>query len=162
MAIAELKEHLAEQADALLAFGDLQNSLQQSVLRADWDEMNRVVPKLQSEAARIEKLDARRGELVQAAKQAAGLAAETAFSEMLEHLGEEDRTMLNSLYRQLQIAVWKVQNVTRGIDTYLRTRIRTTTAVLGELFPQRKGTIYHRGGEPVPADGSALVVDRHL
>jgi Glu-tRNA(Gln) amidotransferase subunit E-like FAD-binding protein len=162
MAITDLKEHLAEQAEALLTFGVLQNKLQEAVLHGDWDTLDSVVPDLHQQAARIEELDIRRTSLVQEVKADAGVAADAPFSELLERLGEEDRAMVNSLYRKLQVAVWKVQNVSRGIDSYLRTRIRTTRDVLGELFPERKGTIYGKSGSPAPVGGSALVLDRHL
>ena len=96
------------------------------------------------------------------AKQEVGKAPETPFVDFLRDLAESSRARLTGLYRDLQVAVLRVKSLTGGIDSYVRGSVRTSNAILGELFPDQKGTMYRKNGESTPAARTAMVLDHEL
>lgn len=162
MSVAQVKELLAAQADAMLAFGAQEQELQNAIMNRDWSGIDVLVPQMQRQSAELETLDARRHDAFAAAKSERGLSPDAKFLEFIERVDEEDRRELTALYRSLQVSVLRVKSVTRGIDSYVRGTLRTTNEVLGEVFPDQKGTMYSRRGKRSPADGRAMVLDRHL
>ncbi len=162
MGVAQVKELLAAQAEAMLAFGAQEQELQSAIINRDWSRIDVLVPQMQRQGAELEALDARRNAAFAAAKSQCGLSDNAKFQEFIERVDEEDRRELTTLYRSLQVSVLRVKSVTRGIDSYVRGTLRTTNEVLGEVFPDQKGTMYSRRGKRSPADGRAMVLDRHL
>lgn len=162
MTTERLKELLAAQAQALLRFGSQEQELQAAILSRDWAAIDALVPQMELRSAELEELDACREKLFIEARLETGLPADAGFPEFLERLDEADRRDLIALYRSLQISVLRVRSVTRGIDAYVRGTLRTTNEVLGEAFPDQKGTMYSRRGKRSPADGRAMVLDRRL
>ena len=162
MKIDEMKELLSMQADALIEFCEQEQRLQQAILKRDWLAVDALVPPMQQVSKRIRKLDRRRHTAFTEVKRTSGLRDDATFSELLQLLAEEERRELAALHRSLQVSVLKVQSVTRGIDSFVRGSLRTTHEVLGEVFPDQKGTFYSRRGHKAPADGRAMVLDRHL
>jgi hypothetical protein len=162
MRVAEIKELLAAQVKAMEEFGVREAELQSTILDRDWPTIETLLQTIQKHGAELEQLDLRREELFLQAKADAGLAADAAFGELLAHVDEVDRRELAALYRSLQASVLRVKSVTRGIDSYVRGTLRTTNEVLGEVFPDQKGTIHSRRGRRSPADGRAMVLDRRL
>lgn len=162
MSVARVKELLAAQADAMLAFGAQEQELQAAIMNREWSKIDSLVPQMQRRSSELEATDAARHEAFAVAKAELGLPAGASFLGFLERVDEEDRRELTALYRSLQVSVLRVKSVTRGIDSYVRGTLRTTNEVLGEVFPDQKGTMYSRRGKRSPADGRAMVLDRHL
>lgn len=162
MGISHLKTQLRRQVELLTEFGRKEMDLQRAILERDWSAMNAVMPDLERLSVGLETVERRRHATVSRLKGAGGLPADAPFSELLGRVRSRDRIELTALYRDLQIAVLKVRNHTSGIDAYVRNSMRTTNTVLGELFPERKGTIYSRRGHQAPVRGSAMVLDHEL
>jgi hypothetical protein len=55
-----------------------------------------------------------------------------------------------------------VKGITGGLDSYLRGAVRTNKAVLDQIFPDQRGTLYSSRGRREDADGRAMVLDRKL
>ncbi len=162
MRLEEIKAMLTHEAELMTEFGEREQDLQDAVLRRDWPAVDALVMTMEEQSRRFARLDERRHELVVAAKVDLGLRAEASFGELVDHVPEPDRRDLIAGFRTLQVSVLKVKSVTRGIDTYVRGSLRAAQDVLGEVFPERKGTLYSRKGRRTHADGRAMVVDRHL
>lgn len=160
--IAAVKSALAKQAETLLEFGRLEQELQDAVLERDWPAMDSLVPRMEGLSRELAALDTRRDALFGQAKAAVGVPQNAAFGEFVQRLDEADRRDLTALFRSLQVSVLRVKSVTRGIDSYVRGSLKTTNDVLGLVFPDQRGTIYSRHGRRSPADGRAMVLDRHL
>jgi len=162
MSVVRVKELIAAQADAMLAFGTHEQELQTAIMNRDWSTIDSLVPRMQRSSAELEATDAARHDAFVVAKRELGLSSDASFSDFIDRVNEDDRRELTALYRSLQVSVLRVKSVTRGIDSYVRGTLRTTNEVLGEVFPDQKGTMYSRRGKRSPADGRAMVLDRHL
>lgn len=158
----QLKALLRKQASLLEEFAVKEHELQDAVIRRDWPAMDSVMPKLEHLSRSLESVERRRHVAVDRIKKSAGVAADAPFAELVSRAGEIDRTELTALFRELQIHVLRVKNQTGGIDAYVRNSMKTANTVLGEVFPERKGTIYSRHGRRSPLRGSAMVLNREL
>ncbi len=162
MKLAEIRTTMARQAEMLTEFGDREQQLQDAVLRRDWPAVDDLVVAMERDSHRFPALDEERHSLIAEAKAEVGLDPDAPFAELVEHVEEAHRRELVSLYRSLQVSVRRVRSVTRGIDSYVQGVRRATHDVLGEVFPDQKGTLYSSRGRRSPADGRAMVVDRKL
>jgi len=162
MGIAHLKSQLKKQSELLGEFGRKELDLQKAILERNWPAMDSVMPDLERLSATLEAVERRRHSVVSKLKLAAGLEENAPFAELVLKVKLRDRAELTSLYRDLQISVLRVKNHTSGIDSYVRNSVRTANTVLGEFFPERKGTIYSRSGAQSPVRGSAMVLNHEL
>lgn len=162
MGIANLKSQLRKQTELLSEFGTKELDLQKAILERNWLAMDAVMPDLERLSTTLEAVERRRHSIVTKLKLAEGLEEGAPFAELVMKTKLRDRAELTSLYRDLQIAVLRVKNHTSGIDSYVRSSVRTANTVLGELFPERKGTIYSRSGAHAPVRGSAMVLNHEL
>ncbi len=162
MRAEEIRTTLTEEAELLVEFGNREQDLQQAVLRRDWPAVDALVATMEEQSRRFVRLDEQRHELVAGAKANLGLRPDASFGELVDRLPESDRRELHRLFRSLQVLVLKVKSVTRGIDSYVHGSLRAAHDVLGEVFPDQKGTLYSWKGRRMHADGRAMVVDQHL
>ena len=146
----------------LLAFAGKEQELQDSLLERDFAATGMVVWELERLGAEIDGVERERHAAMARALEEAGLDGRTTFSDWVSRLDETERPDLSRLYRALQVAALRVRSLTGGIDAYVRSAMRTGSAVLGEVFPDQKGTIYCRRGRNSKPDGRAMVLDRHL
>ena len=157
-----IKALLSEQTTQMLEFVASEQELQNAIMDRNWQDADALIAQMRSRSSELSALDRRRHEAVQDAKQELGLHEDAKFAELLSRLEESDRAELNTLYRGLQVAVLRVTSITRGFDAYVRGSVRTTNQILGEVFPDQRGTLYSRRGHRAPADQRAMVLDRHL
>jgi hypothetical protein len=162
MAIADVTSQLERQSELLDEFGRKEAELQEAIIERDWLAMDAVIPELERLGDELEGLEREREALVAASKAEHGLSPESAFPELLSRVDPAERGELAMRYRDLQVAVLRVKNQTSGIDAYVRNSVRTANTVLGEVFPERKGTMYSKSGAHRPAHGSAIVLDHEL
>ncbi len=160
--LAEIRTTLTRQAQVLTEFGDREQELQEAVMRRDWPAVDELLSTLDQDSRRFATLDEERHALVSDAKTQVGLPSDAPFAELIEHVEEGDRRELVALFRSLQVSVRRVRSVTHGIDAYVQGVLRATHDVLGEVFPDQKGTIYSSRGRRSFADGRAMVVDRQF
>ena len=153
---------MARQAEMLTEFGDHEQQLQDAILRRDWPTVDTLIAAMEQDSARLATVDAERHTLITDAKTEVGLPPNAPFAELIEHVDEPLQRELASLRRSLQVSVRRVRSVTRGIDAYAQGVLRAAHDVLGEVFPDQKGTLYSSRGRRSPADGRAMVVDRKL
>ena len=158
----DIRNVLSEQANAMQAFGEQEQALQDAILSRDWPTTDKLIPEMRRLSREFAALDVRRAELIAGAKEEAGLRPDAPFAELVQHAPEPQRRELNQLFRSLQVAVLRVKGVTRGIDSYVRGSLRATQETIGAVLPDQKGTLYSKRGNRAPADGRAIVLDRHL
>ena len=162
MDVREVKRILAEESGLFLEFGQLERELQDAIIARDWAAMDAVVAGLDVIGRRIVTVEQRRSEVVAEVRRAAGLPADATFGELASRVPEQERAELGRLHRSLQISVLRVRSITGGIDSYVRSSLRSADTVLGEVFPDQKGTIYSRRGGASRPDRRAMVLDRRL
>lgn len=157
-----IKELLAAQAALMLEFGNREQELQTAVMQRDWPAVDKLVSVMRIMSDELAAMDERRNEAVGDLKAALGARTDASFAELLTRLPTREREEVTALYRSLQVSVLRVTSVTRGIDAFVRGSIRTTNEILGEVFPDQRGTLYSRRGQKAHADQRAIVLDRHL
>lgn len=162
MATEQLQTLLHREAMLFEKFGTRENELQKVIVGRDWDAMDAIIPDLERLSWEIQAIEKQRHAAVTEAKAAAGKNPETSFVDYLHDLTDGERKTLTELYRSLQVAVFRVKSLSGGIGSYVRGSVRTTNAVLGELFPDQKGTMYRRNGKSSPAKRTAMVLDHEL
>ena len=162
MATKQLQNLLQREAKLFEKFGRREDELQRVIVGRDWDALDAIIPDLERLSFEIQATEKQRHAAVFEAKASCGKDPETPFVEYLHDLDDTERNTLATLYRALQVAVLRVKSLTGGIDSYVRGSIRTSNAVLGELFPEQKGTMYSRNGTSSPAKRTAMVLDHEL
>ena len=162
MVLDELLSLLHEQTREMDEFGEKENELQRAIVAQEWERMSLLTPQLELLSTELERIDAKRHEIVTELRSARGLPPESTFAELISNAEPEQRRALTDAHRALQIAVLRVKSLTSGIDAYVRGSLKTANAVLGELFPEQKGTMYSRKGMSKPAAGHAIVLDHRL
>lgn len=158
----DIRNVLADQSNAMQEFGEQEQALQNAILARDWSATDTLIPEMRRLSLEIAALDVRRSALIAAAREEAGLGPDAPFAELVQHAPDSERRELNRLFRSLQVSVLRVKSVTRGIDSYVRGSLRATEETIGAVLPDQKGTLYSKRGNRAPADGRAIVLDRHL
>ena len=146
MVTKQLQHVLEREASLFEKFGKREHELQRVIVGRDWDAMDAIIPDLERLSMEIQATEKQRHAVVAEAKTAVGFADDAPFVDYLQSLQDDAREKLTQLYRDLKVAVLRVKSLTGGIDSYVRGSIRTSNAVLGEIFPDQKGTMYGRAG----------------
>ena len=162
MSLDGLLTILQQQAEMMERFGEKERELQEAILGQDWDAMERMTPILEALSHDLASIDEKRHATVVQIRSERSLPDTATFAEIVRGSDAELRKALTRAHRQLQIAVLRVKSITGGIDAYVRGNLRTANAVLGEMFPEQKGTMYSRKGVSKPAAGHAIVLDHRL
>jgi hypothetical protein len=162
MVLEQLLSLLQEQTRKMNEFGERESELQTAIMSQDWDGMSRLTPELDKLSRELEAIDEQRHQAVTELKSELHLPPESTFAQLISDADSAERKLLSEAHRALQIAVLRVKSLTSGIDAYVRGSLKTANAVLGELFPEQKGTMYSREGMSKPAAGHAIVLDHRL
>jgi hypothetical protein len=73
---------------------------------------------------------------------------------------EPERSELTDLFRQLKLAAMRARFETAAANDYATSNRELLRAVLEELFPEKRGRIYGRSGQPVQPGLDALLLNR--
>jgi len=75
---------------------------------------------------------------------------------------EPARSELTDLYRRLKLAAMRARFETAAANDYATSNRELLRAVLDELFPEKRGRIYGRTGQPVQPGLDALLLNTAL
>ncbi len=162
MSLDRLKALIALETEQIASFADAQGALQGAILERDWASLERLIRLLEAASQEIAAVEQERVVVFADACARFGVAVEAGIGELIAKAPEGERAELLACTRALQVATLGAKGRTEQLDAYVSGHVRTTNALLHEVFPDQKGTIYSRCGRRSPADSSALVVDRHL
>jgi hypothetical protein len=141
-----LYDLMTAEIELLEEFGQREQELKEILHRNDWDSLSNLIKDLAPLTERIDELETRRHEEFAELRRKLGEGPNTGFYHVIVHLPEAERDRYFRLYRRLKMTVLKIQGITWGIDTYIRTVTGTMNQLLNEMFPFRKGTLYGRDG----------------
>ncbi|MBI9105209.1 MAG: hypothetical protein JEZ04_00600 [Spirochaetales bacterium] len=139
-----------------------EEKLQKALRANNWNEMEVVINKLAPVSERMETIEADRDSVYQSMKTKLGKKQSDGFYSVAAHMDGRTREDCLSGYRKLKIALLRMRGLTSGIDQYVRTVGDTSRAVLNEVFPHRKGSIYSSTGSTRPVQSDPMVLNRHL
>lgn len=157
-----LEVTLIQQIELLNLLAERERELQNHLLNRNWQDLEQVIEQMTLVSREIQNADNARAESFRILRMSLGLSDSSGMSEVITRLDEEKSGTLRMLYRNLKVAVMRIQSLTGGIDAYVASTTATMRAFLDESFPDRRGTIYSRDGSADYGGGHAVVVDRHL
>lgn len=133
--------------------------LQQYISDRQWSEVDRTIARMsvtsEAIAAAEEKRNAAFMEI------SPGSTGGGEFSALIARLPLEIREDISRRYRDLKVAVLRLQSCTANMDSYLRAALATNRGVLRELFPEHTPSGYSSDGQGRLGEGTALMVNQH-
>ncbi len=136
--------------------------LQSAVIGRDWRALEEYMSRLNVRSGELSELERQRHRAYRELREQLGLGTGDGFYEVLTRLDNGPRSRLAERYRNLKVAVMRLAGQNGNLESYVAASSETLEQVLGELFPQRKGTIYGRSGAATAKDSRAFVVNRTL
>lgn len=133
--------------------------LQQTVADHDWTTVETLIGEMTSVSEQLAVAEEERNNAF--LEIAFSLGGETDFAVVLSRLPAEVRQTVSQRYRELKVAVLRLQSHTANMDAYLRSTLATNRGVLRELFPEHAAPGYSSDGQGRIEAGTALMVNQH-
>ncbi len=160
--IDRFAEVIGRQVELLEETAQKQQELQRAVIDRNWHTLDELLRELDTLGEEIHFVEEKRRAMYEQVCDNLRLENRANFYDVLCSLDNSDRNRLNDVYRRLKVAVMRVRNATDGLDAYVSAAGDTLHQVLGEVFPERKGTVYARDGSKAGVTERPLVVDQEL
>ncbi len=144
--VESLKEKMRSEIDMLAEFVRLEESVSGMVTRRDWSSMEETLATLNEMSARIEKTEGRRHEVYTDLKETLFAGDEVSFRDVLSPLPASETKTLMELQKEMRSTLVRVKSLSNGLIYYLSCMRESTSRILEEVFPQRKGKIYSSSG----------------
>lgn len=134
-------------------------ALQNRVTERDWSEVEVLINEMTSVSEAIAEVEESRNSAF--LEIAGALGVDTDFAAVLSRLPGPVRDSISRRYRDLKVAVLRLQSHTANMDAYMRSSLATNRSVLRELFPEHAAPGYSSDGQGRIEAGTALMVNRH-
>lgn len=154
-----LLDALENEVSLLDSFVEKERELRQLVMDRNWPALESVIRALNAYASRIESVEETRHQAFRTLAEACGLPAESSFYDLVTHIPQEMRHDLVELFRELKVAVMRVEGLNSGIETFVQSRTQSLNDVLEVFGPSHRGRVYGRDGAQTRKGREALVVD---
>lgn len=161
-AFSALQRVLKTQIELFSTVSVEHKAMQSAVIGRDWTTLEAAIGRIHDYSETLTALERERHDAYRQLRNDLGLHGDAGFYDVLTRLDNEPRARLAKLYRELKVAVMRMAGQNESLQSYVDTSSKTLNAVLEELFPQRKGTIYGRSGAVSGSDGRAFVVNQSL
>lgn len=155
-------ETLSAQLTMMNTLAEQEAELHRRMMEREWDEVTPLIDTMGQMSDAVVEAENRRHDAYCRLRRHLGLNDGSGFGEVLAALNDEDRRKLAELYRQLKLAVIRLQSLAGGVDRYVRTMMATTREIIQEAYPHRSGATYRRDGNHSAQAGEALVLNHHL
>jgi len=153
----EYVKTLQEEYAALKNLIVRQEELRQGVFGGNWDAADTCLVEIDKLAQNIEQIESYRNEChVEICK---ALGCSQLFSEFYNKLGEVDKKRINTLYREIKVAVLQFKCCSQQIEMYLKEIRLTAEENMEKYFPELKNKRYGSKGEYATSRYQALVFD---
>jgi hypothetical protein len=133
--------------------------LQQYIADREWSEVDRTIVRMSVTSEAITRAEEERNAAFLDLSPEPGGSVE--FSAVIARLPVEVRGEISRRYRELKVAVLRLQSYTANMDSYLRAALATSRGVLRELFPEHSPRGYSSDGQGRLGEGTALMVNQH-
>jgi hypothetical protein len=160
--VEKLKELINSEVELLESFARDERKLQSAMVNRQWELLEGIVNEMSHASEQVLAVETERHECYTRLREELGCDPQDSFYDFAARLDLGERMEISELYRRLKVAVMRVQALTGGIGSYVTSATTAIRDVLDELYPQRKGRIYSRGGHHTAPDDRAMVVDHHL
>ena len=153
---------IEEETALITRFAAMQGHLQDIVVEREWTGLEKAIGNLQRLSEKIEELEQKRYRQFCTFQASLGADQNESFNQVISRLPFAERQELLNLYRKLKIAVIRLKGSSGRLGYYVRSLSDSTSQVLEELFPHRKGRLYSRLGRTKAVAGESIVLDRKL
>ncbi len=160
--VERLTDAISEEIHAIKQFCDQELEVKQHLFDKDWKNLNGAIEESQKTSERIQVLEEERDSLFEELCSYTGEESRANFYHVIVHLPTGERDRLGYLYRELKLAVYQMQSITAGIDTYISSMRETMNHILEEVFPHRKGKIYAKDGKETSKETDPMVISHRL
>lgn len=150
---------LERQTELIEDLARREGALQDRVADQDWSAVEVLIGEMIVTSEAITAVEEQRNSTF--LEIACALGGETDFAVVLSRLPQEVRSEISLRYRDLKVAVLRLQSRTSDMDAYLRSSMATNRAVLRELFPEHAAPGYSADGQGRMQAGTALMINRH-
>jgi hypothetical protein len=158
----ELIQHMRRECSLLIEFHDAETEMRARIHEKDLDGLQVIIESLMTLADELVETENARHRAFEAIKRESGEPDEATFYQVVVHLREPERNAVTDLYRTMKFSVFGIQAVSVSVDEQVRSLNDTMHAILGELYPHRKGNLYSKSGAKLPNGTNPLLIDREL
>ncbi len=151
---------LARQTELINLLEQRQRELQGLVEERKWEAMEQLVPTMTALSESVSRVEEERDSLFQEIALSLGHPGDLAG--ILSALPPDVRAGISRGYRDLKIAVLRLQSATAVFDSYMRSNLATGRSILRELFPEHTSGGYARDGQGRFSSAPAMMVDQQL
>jgi hypothetical protein len=132
------------------------------IYERNWKQLEEVLKGLEPLAEAIMTADSERERVFQFLKDEVGAGRDDHFYQVVVRLPDYLRDMLAGAFREMKIAVFRLQALTTQIEGYVNSTTGTIREILEELFPHQKGTFYSKKGRTANPEANPMVISRQL
>ena len=160
--IKRLLDTLEVEATLLDRYRRGQEELRVYLKERQWEEMTRLLERLDLLSQEISQVEERRYSLFESLAAHYGLPRAVDFYQLVVRMPQDVQEPLAEAYRRIKITVTQIEGISLAIDVYIRSVGEVMNQVLGEFYPHRKGNIYSRHGRSVPVNSNPMIFNKSL
>lgn len=154
-----LIEALEHEVSLLDSFVQKERELRDVVMDRNWPALEEIISALNEAGTSISTAEQKRHRAFTDLAESEGLSGDVSFYDVVSHVPQEDRQYLVDLFRELKIAVMRVQGLNSGIESFVQARSSSLNDLLEVFGPSHRGKVYGRDGAQTHKGREALVVD---
>ncbi len=148
---------LSQQTELMNRLESMQRQLQGEVEKRNMQTMEELIPVMTGISEEVATLEEQRNSAFLDLSIQLGCSGDLAG--VLARIDPATRNALSQAYRELKIAVLRLQGSTAMLDTYLRTTVMTGRSILTELFPEHTSGRYAKDGQGEFHSTSAMMIN---
>lgn len=139
-----------------------EKELFEAVTNRNWKELENCIKKLEKIGEGISSVEDEREKSLNFLRGEYNAGSRERFYTFLQRLPEVTRSDLAESFRNMKLAVFRLQALDSQIQGYLRSAAATLKDILEEIFPHRKGTMYCKKGKTSEPETNPMFISRHL
>jgi len=150
------------ETELLNAYFSEEKRLFTAVTSRDWHHLENSIRGMEETGKSIAAFEEKRETALSALRGMHNAGDRERFYFFLQKLPEEDRSLLAESFRNMKVAVLRLQALDNQIQGYLRSAATTLKEIVEEIFPHRKGTMYCKKGKTSEPEANPMFISRHL
>lgn len=158
----QLQLIMDKETELLNSYFTMEKDLFTAVTERNWKQLEKSVEEMEKTGEAITSVENRREEICRKLYKQYGGEGVERFYRFIQRLPEEVRNPLSESFRNMKVAVFRLQALDGQIQGYLRSAATTLKDIVEEVFPDQKGTLYCKKGKTSAPDSNPMFISRHL
>lgn len=160
--VRKLCQVMDRETDLLNIYFSKEQELFEAVTGRNWKELENSIKKMEKIGEGIAAMEDQRELTMKILRKMYDAEGDERFYLFLQRLPEENRSALAASFRNMKIAVFRLQALDNQIQGYLRSAATTLKEVVEEIFPHQKGTLYCKKGKTSEPEANPMFISRQL